>query len=515
METRRFRIFSLLADIIILTLAFLFMVWTKPASLRVYLPSHTPFFILLAILWLVVSLINGKMNRGKITNLRSLFIRVLTSNLVSLGLTSLIMYSFREYGYSRAIVLGTVLIATAAELIAGTLFLAFKKAIIQEPELTLGPRGEPMPSETEMVARTTKNGNGNGGPHPVDHELVDAIAAESDREMACSIAAMVGSKKGKPPVLLATGTIFNIKSLPREGNDYIINLRKLNRIKNPDEFLDAINSRLTTGGHLLCCVETKNSRKQKYLKRYPPVLNYIFYTFDFIFNRIMPKLRLTRGIYLMLTGGKNMVMSRAETLGRICRAGFRITQETFVGDTLCVEAVKRSEPSATLNHNYGLLIALRRIGRHGRSFKVYKLRTMHPYSEYIQDYVYSLHDLKEGGKFQHDFRITSWGRFCRKVWLDELPMLINFFKGDMKIVGVRPLSKQYFNLYSPEMRERRIKYRPGLLPPFYADMPTNLEEIQESERRYLDAYDKSPMSTDISYFFRSVFNIIFRHARSN
>ena len=240
METRRFRIFSLLADIIILTLAFLFMVWTKPASLRVYLPSHTPFFILLAILWLVVSLINGKMNRGKITNLRSLFIRVLTSNLVSLGLTSLIMYSFREYGYSRAIVLGTVLIATAAELIAGTLFLAFKKAIIQEPELTLGPRGEPMPSETEMVARTTKNGNGNDGPHPVDCELVDAIAAESDREMACSIAAMVGSKKGKPPVLLATGTIFNIKSLPREGNDYIINLRKLNRIKNPDEFLDEI-----------------------------------------------------------------------------------------------------------------------------------------------------------------------------------------------------------------------------------------------------------------------------------
>jgi hypothetical protein len=46
-------------------------------------------------------------------------------------------------------------------------------------------------------------------------------------------------------------------------------------------------------------------------------------------------------------------------------------------------------------------------------------------------------------------------------------------------------------------------------------MPTNLEEIQESERRYLDAYDKSPISTDISYFFRSVFNIIFRHARSN
>ena len=45
-------------------------------------------------------------------------------------------------------------------------------------------------------------------------------------------------------------------------------------------------------------------------------------------------------------------------------------------------------------------------------------------------------------------------------------MLINFFKGDMKLVGVRPLSKQYFELYKKEVRERRIKYKPGLIPPF-------------------------------------------------
>jgi lipopolysaccharide/colanic/teichoic acid biosynthesis glycosyltransferase len=362
---------------------------------------------------------------------------------------------------------------------------------------------------------TGNNGHTENVTSDINHELIEAITLESNSEMAHSIVSMVGNKTGKPPVLLSTGTVFNIKSLPREGNDYIINLRKMNLIKNPDEFLDAINSRLRTGGYYFCCVETKNKRKERFLNRFPPVINYIFYSFDFIFNRIMPKLRLTRGLYLYLTGGKNMVISRAEALGRICRAGFRITQESFVGDSLCIEAVKKSEPSKALNHNYGLLIALKRIGRGGSSFKVYKLRTMHPYSEFIQEYVYSLHDLKEGGKFQHDFRITSWGGFCRKVWLDELPMIINFFKGDMKIVGVRPLSKQYFNLYSKEMQERRIKYKPGLLPPYYVDMPANLDEIQESERRYLDAYDRSPFLTDISYFFRSVWNIIFRHARSN
>jgi len=85
----------------------------------------------------------------------------------------------------------------------------------------------------------------------------------------------------------------------------------------------------------------------------------------------------------------------------------------------------------------------------------------------------------------------------------------------MKIVGVRPLSKHYFELYSKEMQERRIKYKPGLLPPFYADMPDTIDEIQESERRYLDAWDKNRLLTDTTYFFRSIWNILFRHARSN
>ena len=64
-----------------------------------------------------------------------------------------------------------------------------------------------------------------------------------------------------------------------------------------------------------------------------------------------------------------------------------------------------------------------------------------------------------GGKFKDDFRVTTEGRFFRKFWLDELPMIINIFKGDMKIVGVRPLSSHYFNLYSEELKARML---PGI-----------------------------------------------------
>jgi Sugar transferases involved in lipopolysaccharide synthesis len=148
-------------------------------------------------------------------------------------------------------------------------------------------------------------------------------------------------------------------------------------------------------------------------------------------------------------------------------------------------------------------------------FHVYKFRTMHPYSEYLQKYVFEKNKLQEGGKIKDDFRITYWGRIMRKLWIDELPMFINFFKGDLKLVGVRPLSKHYLSLYDDELRELRMRYKPGLVPPFYADMPKTLEEIIESEKRYLHQFEKYGFITDTKYFFKAVYNILIKRARSN
>ena len=139
---------------------------------------------------------------------------------------------------------------------------------------------------------------------------------------------------------------------------------------------------------------------------------------------------------------------------------------------------------------------------------------MHPYAEYLQEYVYEKVGLDNGGKFKDDFRISSLGKFMRTFWIDELPMLINLFKGELKLFGVRPLSRHYFNLYTRELQKRRIRYKPGLIPPFYVDNPQTLEEIMSSEMKYLDAYDKHPFITDFKYFFKAIFNIIFKRYRS-
>lgn len=514
MKNRRFRIITTITDILILGISFLLMAWTKPASLKAYVPSHSLFFATLAVIWIIVSLINGKMHRGKIINYSSLFNRVIGSNLIALSITALLMYTLRDYNYSRTVVLGTAIVATFLELIVGTVYVAFKKASLQDYEEYEKYKTYRKPSEYELVGELNGNGKKQEILSEINPGIIRAIEQESGPEMAEAIINMTGPKLTGETAVLSTTTIFNISNLPEDKYSYIINLHRLNDIKKLDDFIDAVNAKLGQDGYFFCCVETKDQRKKRILRKYLPVLNYIYYSLDFVVKRIFPKLKFTRQLYLFLTHGNNAVISRAEALGRLCRGGFRIRQESFIGNNLCIEAKKTGEPIPRNENLYGPIIALPRVGLKGETIKVFKLRTMHPYSEYIQDYVYRLHDLQNGGKFKHDFRITSWGAVCRKIWLDELPTLINWFNGDMKLVGVRPLSRQYFELYTNELKERRIKYKPGLIPPFYADLPEDLNSIQESEKKYLDSFDRHPFLTDFRYFWKSWGNILFGHARS-
>ena len=157
--------------------------------------------------------------------------------------------------------------------------------------------------------------------------------------MAEAIISMTGPKLSERTAVLSTTTLFNILNLPEDKYTYIINLHKINDIKHIDDFIDAVNHKLDMNGYFFCCVETKDQRKKRILKKFPPVINYIFYFFDFIIKRILPKLKLTRPLYFSLTHGNNAVISRAEALGRLCRGGFRIRQESFIGN----HAVHRSK----------------------------------------------------------------------------------------------------------------------------------------------------------------------------
>ena len=111
-------------------------------------------------------------------------------------------------------------------------------------------------------------------------------------------------------------------------------------------------------------------------------------------------------------------------------------------------------------------------------------------------------------------RVTGWGRVFRKFWIDELPMIWNLLRGDLKLIGVRPLSVSNFNTYPQYLQDKRTKVKPGLIPPMYRDLPKNEKEFYDSEERYIDSYLKAPLKTDIEYLLKALYNIFIKRARS-
>lgn len=302
-------------------------------------------------------------------------------------------------------------------------------------------------------------------------------------------------------------------SVPDGEAEVLYGPEHLNAIRYLNLYLRSANAKLKQDGYFVCAFDTAQKRRAQIFSKYPKIIAYIVYFFDFLWHRVCPKLRLTRRFYYWCTKKVRKVFPRPEVLGRLYYSGFEVVSERYIHDRYCVISQKKRKPD-TEHHEYGMLIRLRRIGKDGKPFNVFKFRTMYAYSEYLQTYIYENNDLDVGGKFNDDYRITEWGRFLRKTWLDELPMFINMFKGQMKLVGVRPLSQQYYNLYTKEIQELRIKTKPGLLPPYYVDMPETLEEIQESERKYLEAYLEHPFRTDWRYFWGIFGNIVFKGKRS-
>ncbi len=315
--------------------------------------------------------------------------------------------------------------------------------------------------------------------------------------------------------VLKTLNTFNVEAIEDENCTIIVNLQKINDIRGINDFFKTTNAKLPIDGTFIGCVETNVQRQIRILKKYPFILARIYFLFDFIFKRVFPKLFLTRKIYFFITAGRNRVLPKAEALGKLVFCGFKIMEVQEIGNLTYFVCKKTARQIPDKHPSFGFFFKMKRIGKDNKLITVYKIRTMHPYAEYLQEYIYEQNNLKDGGKFKDDFRITSWGRIFRKLWIDELPMAINFLKGEIKLVGVRPLSSQYLSLYSDELKQKRIIAKPGLIPPFYADMPVSLDEIMLSELRYLNSYQQHPFKTDYAYFFKAFKNIVFKNARTN
>jgi lipopolysaccharide/colanic/teichoic acid biosynthesis glycosyltransferase len=493
-------------DLLVLVFAFLLMVAYKPGSRNYLSLNYILGFSFLLVTWIVSSLSFKKYTITREIPLLSLLKNILVSNIATLAAISLLFVALQLTGYSRLVLFGTIIITTVAELIFSNLHYYLIHTMGDATDIT-------NPPLKSADLRKAKKSIDYKEVHVDPRAIRDSINEEVGPD-AFKFIREYADISDPHTLVLSTTTRFNVQLQPDKYYTKIINLKRINDIQYINKFFESVNRKLPKEGLFIGTAETKALRKIRILRKYWPGLNWVMYFIDFMIKRVFPKFIITKQIYFFLTRGENRVLTRAEVLGRLYSCGFEVVEEKFIGRLFYFVVRKIKSPAYNMNPTYGPFVKLERVGKGGKLIKVYKLRTMHPYAEYLQDYIYKKHDLREGGKFKDDFRISTAGKIFRTFWLDELPMIANFLKGDLKIVGVRPISKQYFNLYRQELREKRIKYRPGLVPPYYADMPKTLDEIQDSEMRYLEAYQKHPLRTDIRYFFKAFNNIIFKKARS-
>jgi len=300
-----------------------------------------------------------------------------------------------------------------------------------------------------------------------------------------------------------------------KDNDTIISLEKINNSRFINKYLELVNSKLENDGIFVGCLETFSARKERLKLNRIPLLNNIYFSIEFLVKRILPKVSFTKKYYFDITKGNDRLLSKAEGLGRLVSCGFKIMDYKSIDGLVYFVVKKIREPYFDESPSYGPVYKMPRIGKNGKIIGVYKFRTMHPFSEYLQDYMVNAYGYADSGKPANDFRIPSWGKFMRKFWLDELPQLFNVMKGEIKLVGIRPVSQRYFEDIPKEMQKMRLTQKPGCIPPYVSlNREGNVMSVLQAEKEYLVEKIENPFTTDIKFFFKAVYNIVLKKKRS-
>jgi len=155
-----------------------------------------------------------------------------------------------------------------------------------------------------------------------------------------------------------------------------------------------------------------------------------------------------------------------------------------------------------------VFFAHKRIGYKGNSIGIYKFRSMvHNADEVFNNFTQEQKDeFQKNFKLENDPRITKVGAFLRKTSLDELPQLINILKGDMSVIGPRPIVQKEVEKYGI-YAEKLVSVKPGLTGYWQANgrSDTTYEERVQMDMFYID---NRSFWLDIKLLFKTVITVI-------
>lgn len=134
-----------------------------------------------------------------------------------------------------------------------------------------------------------------------------------------------------------------------------------------------------------------------------------------------------------------------------------------------------------------------RVGMNKRTFRVFKFRTMVVDAETKLKEIEHLNERKDGAAFKipNDPRVTTVGRILRKFSIDELPQLINVIKGDMSLVGPRPLPIRDYRTFSKDWQRRRFSVKPGITCIWQVSGRDNIsfDQWMRMDMEYIDSWN--------------------------
>jgi lipopolysaccharide/colanic/teichoic acid biosynthesis glycosyltransferase len=295
--------------------------------------------------------------------------------------------------------------------------------------------------------------------------------------------------------------------------DVVVSLVRVNDLQRINRFLIACGERLRRHGHFVGGYEPLEQVKARIEAKYG-VLARAAFLLHFAWFRAFPKLPFVNALYFLVTRGKNRDLSKAEVWGRLSFCGFRVIAEEPLGGTRFVTAQRMASPITNKRPSYYPVVGLTKVGLDGTLIRTHKVRSMYPYSEFLQKQIFEEHGLVGTGKFKNDFRLTEYGRWLRRYWIDEVPQIYDWLRGDIKIAGLRATSPHYLSLYPKEFIDLYTKVKPGLVPPLFNESTQGFEQVVAVEMAYLEAYMKAPILTDLQCLWATFQDIVFRGVRS-
>ena len=153
-----------------------------------------------------------------------------------------------------------------------------------------------------------------------------------------------------------------------------------------------------------------------------------------------------------------------------------------------------------------------RAGLYGKPFRIFKFRTMVPDADKMLDQIKEEHGNEVDGpafKLASDPRIFSFGQFLRNYSIDELPQMINVLKGEMSLVGPRPLPVHEIAAIEKSSHRRRLSMKPGITCIWQISGRSDITDFEEWVKLDLEYIDRWSLWEDFRILFKTIPAVLF------